>query len=45
VGTVEIPTTKFMNASFEDKEIIVSYDDETPSFIFSLRDKEKDGGV
>ncbi len=45
VGTVEIPTTKFMNASFEDKEIVVNYDDEIPSFTFSLRDKAEDGGV
>jgi hypothetical protein len=45
VGTVEIPTTKFMNASFENKEIVVNYDDEIPSFTFSLRDKAENGGV
>lgn len=45
VGTVEVPTAKFMNASFEDKEIVVSYDDEIPSFTFSLRNKGEDGSV
>lgn len=45
VGSVEIPTVKFMNASFENKEIVVDYDDEGPSFRFSLRDKVEDGNV
>jgi hypothetical protein len=45
VGTVEVPTAKFMNTSFENKEIVVSYDDEIPSFTFSLRDKAEDGSV
>lgn len=45
VGSVEIPTVKFMNSSFENKEIVVDYDDEVPSFTFSLRDKVEDGSV
>lgn len=45
VGSVEIPTVKFMSASFENKEIVVDYDDEGPSFRFSLRDKVEDGNV
>ena len=45
VGQVEVPTVKFMNADFESKEIVVNYDDEVPSFIFSLRDKVEDGTV
>jgi len=43
VGSVEIPTVKFVNASGDNKEIVVDYnDDETPSFTFRLRDKEID---
>jgi hypothetical protein len=42
VGSVEIPTVKFVNASGENKEIVVDYDDEIPSFTFRLRDKEID---
>jgi hypothetical protein len=45
VGQVEVPTVKFMNADFENKEIVINYDDEVPSFIFSLRDKVEDGAV
>ena len=32
VGSVEIPTVKFVNASGENKEIVVDYDDDVPSF-------------
>lgn len=42
VGSVEIPTVKFVNASGDNKEIVVDYDDDVPSFIFKLRDKEID---
>jgi hypothetical protein len=42
VGEVEVPTVKFMNADFKNKEIVINYDDEVPSFIFSLRDKVED---
>jgi hypothetical protein len=42
VGSVEIPTVKFVNASGDNKEIVVDYDDEVPSFTFKLRDKEID---
>ena len=45
VGEVEVPTVKFMNADFKNKEIVVNYDDDIPSFIFSLRDKVEDGTV
>jgi hypothetical protein len=45
VGQVEVPTVKFMNADFENKEIVINYDDETTSFIFSLRDKVEDATV
>ena len=41
-GSVEIPTVKFVNASGENKEIVVDYDDDVPSFTFRLRDKETD---
>ena len=42
VGSVEIPTVKFVNASGENKEIVVDYDDDVPSLTFRLRDKETD---
>ena len=42
VGSVEIPTVKFVNASGDNKEIVVDYDDEVPSFTFKLRNKEID---
>jgi hypothetical protein len=40
LGTVEIPTELFMDANNEDKQLAVTYNDETLSFEFKLR---KDG--
>lgn len=36
-GTLEVPTDKFVNASNEDKELVVEYDDQNLTFKFSLR--------
>lgn len=40
-GTLSVPTTKFVNAANEDKELIVEYDDQDLSFKFSLRGKDE----
>jgi len=40
-GKVTIPTLKFLDAANIDKELIVEYDEDGPSFTFSLRDKSE----
>ena len=40
-GTLSVPTTKFVNAANEDKELVVEYDDEDLTFKFSLRGKDE----
>ena len=36
-GTLSVPTDKFVNASNQDKELVVEYDDQNLTFKFSLR--------
>jgi len=43
LGTVEIPTELFMAANNEDKELSVTYNDETLSFEFKLREDGEQG--
>jgi hypothetical protein len=38
LGTVEIPTELFMAANNEDKQLSVTYNDDTLSFEFRLRE-------
>ncbi|MDA0949882.1 MAG: hypothetical protein O3A64_04055 [Proteobacteria bacterium] len=38
LGTVEIPTELFMAANNEDKQLSVTYNDETLAFEFKLRE-------
>lgn len=38
LGTVEIPTELFMASNNEDKQLSVTYNDETLSFEFKLRE-------
>jgi hypothetical protein len=38
-GVLSVPTLRFIDAANTDKELVVDYDDEGPSFKFSLRDK------
>jgi len=38
LGSVEIPTELFMQANNEDKQLAVSYNDETLSFEFKLKE-------
>ena len=40
-GSLSVPTTKFVNAANEDKELVVEYDDEDLTFTFSLRGKNE----
>lgn len=40
-GTLSVPTTKFVNAANEDKELVVEYDDQDLSFKFSLKGKDE----
>jgi len=42
LGTVEIPTELFMAANNEDKQLSVTYNDETLSFEFKLREDGED---
>lgn len=40
-GTLSVPTTKFVNAANEDKELVVEYDDQDLTFKFSLKGKDE----
>ena len=40
-GTLTVPTTKFVDAANEDKELVVEYDDTNFTFKFSLRGKNE----
>lgn len=36
---ITVPTLRFIEAANIDKELVIDYDEEGPSFKFSLRDK------
>lgn len=40
-GKITVPTLKFLEAAKTDKELVIDYDEEIPSFTFSLREKNK----
>ena len=40
-GSLSVPTTKFVDAANEDKELVVEYDDTDFTFKFSLRSKNE----
>lgn len=40
-GKITVPTNKFLEAAQTDKELVIDYDEEVPSFTFSLRDKNE----
>lgn len=40
-GELVVPTTKFFDATMQNKELVISYDEEGPSLKFSLRDKNE----
>ena len=37
LGKITIPTLKFLDAKWDNKELIIDYDENGPSFTFSLR--------
>lgn len=39
-GEVKVPTLTFLNASNEEKGLIMEYDEDGPSFIFKLGEKD-----
>ena len=39
--SLSVPTTKFVEAANEDKELVVEYDDQDLTFKFSLRSKNE----
>ena len=38
-GKLTVPTLRFLDAGASEKELVIDYDEEGPSFTFSLRDK------
>jgi hypothetical protein len=40
IGSIAIPTTAFVAATNEDKELQVDYDAEAQTFVFKLKDKD-----
>ena len=36
---ITVPTLRFIEAANTDKELVIDYDEDGPSFTFSLRDK------
>jgi hypothetical protein len=40
-GKLTVPTLKFLESKSEEKELVIDYDENGPSFTFSLRDKNE----
>ena len=40
-GKLTVPTLRFLDAGATEKELVIDYDEEGPSFTFSLRDKNE----
>ena len=40
-GKITVPTIKFLEATNIDKELVIDYDENGPSFTFSLRGKNE----
>ena len=38
-GKLTVPTLRFLDSGASEKELVIDYDEEGPSFTFSLRDK------
>jgi hypothetical protein len=38
-GKLTVPTLRFLDAGNLEKELVIDYNEEDPSFTFSLRDK------
>ena len=37
-GKIVVPTLRFLDANVSTKELVIDYDEEVPSFTFSLRE-------
>jgi hypothetical protein len=42
-GKLVVPTLRFLDANVSNKELVIDYDEEGPSFAFSLREKDAIG--
>lgn len=40
-GKLTVPTLRFLDAKDTDQELVIDYDEEGPSFTFSLRGKSE----
>jgi hypothetical protein len=40
-GRLTVPTLKFLELKAQEKELVIDYDENGPSFTFSLRDKNE----
>jgi hypothetical protein len=40
-GRLTVPTLNFLESKAEEKELVIDYDENGPSFTFSLRDKNE----
>jgi hypothetical protein len=40
-GKISVPVMKFLDSKNNNSELIIDYDEEVPSFTFSLRDKKE----
>ena len=41
-GKLTVPTLKFLDAKTSEKELVIDYNEEDPSFTFSLRETKPD---
>jgi len=41
LGSVSVPTLTFIDAANSDKELVINYDEESLSFVFSLKGKNE----
>jgi hypothetical protein len=42
-GKIVVPTLRFLDANVSNKELVIDYDEDGPSFTFSLRDMDAIG--
>ena len=40
-GKLVVPTLRFLDVNVSNKELVIDYDEEGPSFTFSLREKNE----
>jgi hypothetical protein len=39
-GKLTVPTLRFLDVNVSNKDLVIDYDEEGPSFTFSLREKD-----